>query len=473
MRGLRTYIIILSLTCGLVSSCKFGPNYQRSEPAIPEQYRFDPNPGDSLINMLWWEIFNDEELKTLIKIGLEENRDIRIAAARIQEAVAVYGFTKADIYPRLDITAQGQTGNFLQGQGAPTDGDRIDVFLVAPTLSWEIDFWGKFRRANEAARADILATEQAHRVIAISLISEIASTYFLLLDYQNRLEIARRTLDSRVKSLEIIQARFDEGTIPEIDLNQAQIQKEIAAQAVPQFERLLGKTENVMSVLIGRNPQAIQTGLGLYEQDNFTAVPAGIPSELLNRRPDVLQAEYELMAQNAQIGIAVAQRFPSISLTGTVGLISPDLSDFTDIWSVGGNLTGPIFNFGKNKRRVEIERIRTEQALAFYENTILNAFADVEDALIEIQTYNDEFSAAQRRRAAASNARELSNQRYDGGVTSYLEVLDSERSLFDAELAASETLQEKLTAYINLYKALGGGWISEEEMQQAESPDEE
>lgn len=460
----KQYISLIIVLLVVLGSCKFGPNYQRSATTVPEEYRFDPNPGDSLINLLWWDIFKDEQLQYLIHTGLEENRDIRIAAARIQEATAVYGFTRADLYPRLDITAQGQKGNFLQGQTAE-DGGNIDLVLIAPTLTWEIDFWGKFRRANEAARADILATEQAHQVVAISLISEIASTYFQLLDYRNRLDIARETLESRQYSLEIIQARFNEGTIAEIDLNQAQIQKEIAAQSVPQFERLVGKAENVLSVLIGRNPQEIQTGLGIYEQESFAGVPAGIPSELLNRRPDVLQAEYELMAQNANIGIAVANRFPSISLTGTLGVITPDLSNFTEIWSVGGNLTGPIFNFGKNKRRVEIEKIRTEQALLFYENTILNAFADVEDALLEIRTYNDELSAALRRRDAAANARELSNQRYDGGVTSYLEVLDSERSLFDAELAASQLLQSKLNSYINLYKALGGGWIREEQTQ--------
>jgi outer membrane protein, multidrug efflux system len=455
--------ILLFLT---VSACKFGPNYQRSVQDIPEQFRFDPTPDDTLVNLLWWELFEDENLKSLIKIGLQENRDIRLAVARIQEAVAFYGFTKADLYPKVDIVGQAQSGNLVGGQFT---GESIDLFLVAPAFSWELDFWGKFRRANEAARAEILATEQTHQIVAISLISEIASTYFLLLDFKNRLEIAERTLESRENSMEIIQARFDQGTIPEIDLNQAQIQKEIAAQSVPRFQRLVGKTENALGILIGRSPRAIQTGSDLYNQEISINVPAGLPSELLNRRPDVLESEYLLEAQSARIGVAVAQRFPSISLTGTYGIVSTDLSNFTDIWSVSGDIFGPLFNFGKNKRRVEIEKYRTEQALMAYEQSILVAFADVEDALIEIQTYRDELNASIRRKDAAFNAKKLSDQRYDGGVTSYLEVLEQERSLFDAELVASEVLQLQLNSYVNLYKALGGGWITEE---QAASPGE-
>ena len=295
-----------------------------------------------------------------------------------------------------------------------------------------------------------------------------------MLDYDARLETSIKTLKSRNESLRIIGERFDKGIVPEIDLNQAQIQEAIAAAAVPFYERLVAQTENALNVLLGNNPATIKRSHKLRDAVIPPEIPSGIPSSVLARRPDINQAEQLLVAQNARIGVAVAMRFPSISITGMLGAASSDLSSIASgesvIWSVGAGIVGPIFQFGKNKRRVDIERQRMYQDSIYYTQTIRQAFREVEDALIEIQTLDRESTARERQMAAAQNGAMLSTERYNGGVTSYLEVLDSERSQFNAELAASETYQLYLNAYVFLYKALGGGWISEAEMNQAQNP---
>jgi multidrug efflux system outer membrane protein len=336
---------------------------------------------------------------------------------------------------------------------------------------WELDFWGKYRRAAQAAEAELLATEYGYRSVQISLISSVAGLYFQLLDFKSRLEISKRTWETRKEGLQIIQERYNRGIIPEIDLNQAQIQEAIAAGAVPFYERLVAHTEHALSVLSGANPGPVAYGQagGLIHSPD---IPAGLPSELLERRPDILASEQEFYAQTARIGAAQAMRFPSFSLTAAFGAVSTDLSSFSAgsnlAWSLGAGITGPIFNFGKNKRRVEIERQRSEQALLAYEETVLNAFREVEDALVETETLKRELEAADRRMAAAVNAAMLSKARYDGGQTSYLEVLESERQMFNAELAAAEVRQEHLNSFVKLYKSLGGGWISEKERQESQ-----
>jgi multidrug efflux system outer membrane protein len=311
--------------------------------------------------------------------------------------------------------------------------------------------------------------------VQISLISEVVGTYFLLLDYHQRLDISRQTLESRMESLDIIEQRFSKGIIPEIDVNQAQIQKEIAAEAIPVFERLVAQTENVLSILLGRFPGDIQRGNDLHTQVIPPNIPLGLPSTLLQRRPDIVEAEHLLHAQTAQIGVAQAVRFPSISLTGIAGFASTELDDLIDdgdAWSISGGLFAPIFDFNKNKLRVVIEEERTKQALYFYQNTVLIAFREVEDALSEVHTYDDQIAAVERQYTAAKNAAFLSKMRYDKGVTSYLEVLETERQQFSAALDLSATKQEYLTSYVRLYKALGGGWLSKEEMEQEKAEQE-
>ncbi len=464
--------IILSLFILLiVSSCKVGPNYQRPVFTSPTSFRFDSisTQEDTIINLKWWELFQNDELKTLIENALEHNQNVLIAASRIEEARAIVGYNKADYWPSLGYDVSGARMQ-TNVPGSGVQGPFNDFSGVA-TLAWELDFWGKYRRATEAARAEMLASDFGHRAIQVSLISSVASTYFLLLDFDSRLDISKKTLESRRESLRIIGERFDKGIVPEIDLNQAEIQEAIAAASVPFYERLVAQTENALSILLGYNPDAIARTRTLRDETIPPDIPAGIPSTILSRRPDINQAEQMLIAQNARIGVAVAMRFPSISLTGMLGAAASDLSNVVIgdalVWSVGAGIVGPIFQFGKNKRRVDIERERMHQDSLYYVQTILKAFREVEDALVEISTLDRESIARERQMASAQNAAMLSKERYDGGVTSYLEVLDSERSQFNAELAASETYQLYLNAYVFLYKALGGGWISEEEMNQA------
>ncbi|MCD4680389.1 MAG: efflux transporter outer membrane subunit [Bacteroidales bacterium] len=456
--------IIFSLFIILViSSCKVGPNYRRPVINSPENFRFDSisTQEDTIINLKWWELFQNDELKALIDTALKYNPDVLIAASRIEESRAVVGYNKADQWPSIGYDGSGsrmQTN--VPGGGIQSPFNTISG---AANLAWELDFWGKYRMSTEAARAELLASEYGHHSVQVSLISSVASTYILLLDYDSRLAISIKTLDSRKESLRIIGERFNKGIVPEIDLNQAEIQEAIASATIPYYKRLVAQTENALSVLLGNNPGNIKRAHTLRDEVIPPEIPAGIPSSILARRPDINQAEQYLIAQNARIGVAVAQRFPSISLTGMLGAASNELSTLTTgdalVWSLSGGIVGPIFQFGKNKRMVDIERQRMYQDSIYYFQTILQAFREVEDALIEIQTLNQESIARERQMKSAQNAAMLSKERYDGGVTSYLEVLDSERSQFNAELAASEVYKLHLNAYVFLYKALGGGWI--------------
>ena len=461
------YLILVIIALLFMAGCKVGPNYERPEINTPSEYIYDPYQNDTILNIAWWDLFQDEVLDSLIREALENNLTIGQAAAVIEESRAFVSFNKANMGPKI-----GYDGSFNYSNMAdmydPEGNGNGRISAAAPILNWELDFWGKYRRGTEAARAELLASEYGYRAVQISLICEVASTYFTLLDYDQRLYTSQMTLQTRRDYLGIIQERYNKGIIPEIELNQAQIQEAIAASSVPYYERQVAVTEHALSILLGRNPGKIDRTAKLLDQPIPPEIPAGIPSQILERRPDVLYAEQMLAAQTARIGVAQAARFPSISLTGLLGIASAELSGMTlgNSWyySVGAGLMGPIFYWGQNKRRVEIERYRAEQAVQDYKSTVLQAFSDVENALINVSTTQAEYEAIIRRVDASRNANYLSKQRYDGGVTSYLEVLDSERSLFDAELSASDAYQRQLNAYVGLYKSLGGGWISREEM---------
>jgi multidrug efflux system outer membrane protein len=459
-----TLMIFVSLT-----GCAMGPDFKKPVVETPHNFRFSDSESKEVVNLKWWELFDDPVLYSLVVTALTDNKDLMIAASRIEEARAALGFTKADQYPRLDLEAGAKAGTFT---GISRSSTTDKSAFIAPVLSWEIDFWGKFRRSTEAARSELMASEYSLRTVQISLISEVVSTYFLLLDYHQRLKTSEQTLDSRLYSLDIIQKRFDKGIIPEIDLNQAQIQKEIAAGAIPLFQRLIANTENALSILMGKFPGEIKTEHDLNQQAIPPDIPSGLSSDILERRPDIAEAMYLLEAQTARIGVAEALRFPSITLTGLFGVASAELSSVStdgDIWSVGGSLFGPLFDFKKNLQRVEIEKERTKQALYRYENRVLFAFREVSNALNEVQTYKKQISSVKRKFMAAKNAAALSKMRYDKGVTSYLEVLETERTLFDVGLELSELKQQFYNAYVRLYKALGGGWLTKAEMEQTQN----
>lgn len=418
--------------------------------------------ANTISDLKWWELFDDPILFKLVNTALENNRNVKIALSNIEQARAEIGYYQADQYPALGLQGGGSTGNYGGARSTVTTGNAY----IAPMLNWELDFWGKFSRSTESAKARLLASEYGMRTIQIGLITDVVSTYYLLLDYHQRLKISRETLVSRTKSLEIIQMRFDKGIIPEIDVNQAQIQKAIAAGSIPKYERAIGNAENALGILMGQLPREIQSGQPLNLQSVPPFIPGFLPSQLLERRPEIGEAMALLKAQNEQIGIAVAQRFPAISLTGLLGVASSDLGAITTsggIWSVGAGLVSPLFDFDKSKRKVDIETEKSKQALYTYENIVLTAFSEVEDALVEIETYQRELIAAQQKVAAAHNANALSYERYDKGVSSYLEALDSERTLFEAQLELSGLKRNYFNAYVKLYKALGGGWLGEAE----------
>ncbi len=449
----------------MLQSCAVGPNFVSPEDTSPKAFKHLSQKTDSVVNLRWWEIYNDPVLDTLIITALRQNKNALIAASRVEQARANLGYNNADFGPKFGINAGVNKGNVVQGIKFD---DPLTNYSANAVVNWELDFWGKYRRGSEAAKAELLGSFYGQRTIQIALISEVAISYFQLLDYKTRLQISENTLALRDSTLQIIQHRFDEGYTHIIDVNQAEIQKAITQISIPQFKRLIAFTEHKLSVLLGKNPDSMPVLKSLQEYELPSNIPAGIPSELLQRRPDILEAKQLYRAQNAKVGVAQAMRFPSISLTGLLGLGSDDLSNLVSNglgWSVGAGLVGPLFEWGKNARRVDMEREMARQSLLNYENTVLEAFMEVENALIELSTLQDELIANEAMTAAASNASYLSRQRYYQGVTSYLEVIENQRQEFEAKLSYAENYQLLLSAFVKIYKSIGGGWVSPEELE--------
>ena len=464
-------LILICLGASFLWSCKSGQNYQGVEVAIPDQYRFsdtayqqqiarvnvDTLQVDSLANINWFDIFKDPVLDTLIQRALDTNQNLAIAAENIQQTQSALVIQRSQMLPTVGYSAGASRGNYA-GLVLPTTQN---VFTGFGSVNWEIDFWGKYRRLNEAARATILASEQGYRATQLSLMSTVAESYFQLLEYKLRLEISNQTLALRDSMQRIIEERFAKGIIAEIDLNQAQIQTAIAAGSVPVWERLIVQTENQLSVLVGELPQEIKIGTDLIDQPLDLEIPEGLPSQLLARRPDILFAEQDLIASNALIGAAKANRLPNISLTGLLGVAGSQFKSLGSggaAWNLGGSLFGPVFNWGALQRQVDIEESRTRQAVLNYERTVLEAFREVENTLVNITSLRKELIAREAHVKAALRAMFLSQERYNQGVTSYLEYLESQRQAFDAQLNFAGTKQELLPSYAQLYKALGGGW---------------
>ncbi|MCB0344127.1 MAG: efflux transporter outer membrane subunit [Bdellovibrionales bacterium] len=456
----KAVVVLLSLL--LASSCALGPDFERPEPAVPAAYKGDISGSQAITNLKWWQLYQDPVLQDLVRTALRNNQDLAAAAARIEEASAVLGFTRADLYPSLGAAGSISRNEF---KNPARDPEERRGYSLSAVLSWEPDIWGKYRRASEAARAEMRASEYFYRAATLSLVARVANAYFLILDLDNRIAIASRTLQSRRKSTEIIQARFDKGYVSKLDLYQAQVEEQSAAVAVFSFTRQLKYAENALSILLGRLPGDIPRSQSLETRKLLPAVPTGMPSELLQRRPDVLAAEELLHAQMARIGVAQALRFPSISLSAAFGIETLAFSslnlDRDQFWSIGGDLFGPVLSADRNVSRVEVEKARTKQLALAYESTVLNAFREVEDSIAAVNTFASEYEARAFQVEAGRNASILSRARYDAGETSYLEVLDTERSLFRDELAESEALRNRFNSLVQLYMVLGGGWEAE------------
>ncbi len=468
----RRLLAVPALAALLASSCTFGPDYQRPEVPAPATWRDIPAAeAETLANTPWWELFDDPQLQELIRAALAGNKDLAIAIERIEEARARYGFVRADLYPKVDLNATAGGLRFNTGSlvhtpegdfSTDTDGTETGLFAASADVHWEIDFFGRIRRATEAQRALFLATEEARRSTVLTLVSDVAQAYFELRSFDRRLEIARRTIVSYQEYLQLAKDRFEGGLTSELDMRQSEAELRGVEVLVFDLERLIAMKENELSVLLGRSPAAILRGRPLEEQKLPGAVPAGLPADLLDRRPDIRAAEQTLAAATANIGEAKALLFPRIALTGSLGFASSELGDVFEgdsvSWNLLGNLLQPIFNAGQNRRRVEINESQQRQVLYRYERTILLAFLETEDALVAYRKTGEQRQAQAARVLAERKVLELSDVRYRGGVTAYGEVLDAQRSLFGAELDEAATLGSHMVWLVRLYKALGGGW---------------
>ncbi len=462
----------------LATACTVGPDYKRPELALPEGWReLSANEQQTLANTPWWELFQDPELVKLIQIALAENKDLKIAVERIEEARARYGFTRAEKFPRVDgFASAGKSQSSASGVNPiPPGTDRTSsLYGVGVSAFWELDFFGRIRRATESELAQLYATEQSRRAVVLALVADVARSYIDLRDFDRRLEISRRTLESRVAYVQLARDLFEGGKTSELDLHQAEAELARTTSLVHEFEGLVRQKENELSLLLGRNPGEIGRGRGLDELSLPPATPAGLPSELLDRRPDLREAEELLAASNARIGVAKALLYPSIALTGSFGWESTELGGVFDTqsqaWSLSANLLQPIFNAGQNRRRVEVTESQQRQALYAYERSVLQAFREVEDALVGSRQTSLRRGSERERVLAERKVLELAELRYRGGVSAYLDVLDAQRSLFEAELDETSAMRDEFVSRIDLYKALGGGWPQEPEPKQEGAP---
>lgn len=452
----------LALVLMLAAGCAVGPEYKRPETPAPQTYRGGPQAPDpaSLADKDWAEVFPDPALADLIRTALAQNQDVLIAAARIEQAEAQLGITRAEQFPVVSAGIAGGRERF--GATRFTTPYTSNVVQGNIAASWELDFWGKFRRATEASRADLLAAEWNRRAVITSLIANVAGAYYQLLELDLELEISKRTLTSRQESLQLTQVQERQGAVSLLDVRQAEQLVYNAAQTIVDIQRRSEQEENFISVLLARNPGPISRGRKLIEQPHDPVVPAGLPSSLLQRRPDIQLQEARLIAANARIGVARAAFFPSISLTATGGVASASLSDLfkgpAGMWSFLGSLTQPIFEGGRLKSQAKLAEAREKETLIVYQQTIQQAFREVSDALVGYRK-NREFRQQQELLANSTrDALSLSEQRYRGGAASYLEVLDSNTRTFAAELGLAQAQLKELLSLVQLYNALGGGW---------------
>jgi multidrug efflux system outer membrane protein len=449
----------------LLAGCSVGPDYKRPELSIPDDFRGRapdaPAGAESLGDVGWWQIFQDETLQSLIRTALAENYDLRIATARILDARARVTINRSFQFPDLRASASAPY-TYQPGDLAPSQFRETLNPVGSFDMFWELDFWGRFRRSTEAARADLLSSESARRFVVTTLVSDVATAYFQLRELDLELEISKRTLASRQNSLRLVKLRQEGAVASMMDVRQAEVLLYTAAETVPDVERRIEQTENLISILLGRNPDAVPRGRPLLQQLALPAIPAGLPSSLLERRPDVQDAEGQLAAATARIGVAKSDYFPRIFLTGVAGAggIKIDSSWFgpQGILAVAPQLTLPIFNTGRIGAGVDSATAQAQEALERYRQTIVQAFREVADSLVEHRKRGESRVQQELLVTSLRDAARLADVRYRGGVTSYLEVLDTERQLFDAELLLAQTQRDELLAVVRLYRALGGGW---------------
>ena len=457
---------------GLFAACSFAPKYNRPDLPLPDQFA-DTTAASETIRADWWTLFGDTTLNALVEEALRNNQDLAAAAARVEQARAIAGVAKAALYPEINVQGSASRTQIpgTQFSTAPGAENPFNSFDLLGTISYELDFWGKLRNANKAARNEMLATEEGRRNVGLTLISDVITTYFDLLSLDRALAVARSTLESRQESVRLQNLRYEAGSISQLDLSQAQAELAATEATVPVFERQMRAAENRMAVLLGRIGGSVARGENGDRIDAVVSpeIPVGLPSELIARRPDVMSAEFAMIGSNANIGAARAAYLPSISLTGFGGWQSDELSQLitknTDVWQASVGVFQTIFAPGRTQRQVDLAWGLYRETLANYIRSVQSAFAEVQDALVARRANVLIREAEDREVAARTTALELSQIRYDAGESSYIEVLDAQRQLFQAQILQAQARSNELAAFVQLFKSLGGGWESEDQMK--------
>jgi len=474
--------LVITFGClALLTGCATGPDYKRPTVDAPASFRSAPAAAatNSFADLPWWDVYKDETLKTLIHAALTNNYDVRIAASRVEQARAISAQARAQFLPSVGYGGGVSSGrNEFLGTPNPNGGDTGDAALATLSAAWEIDLWGRIRRLNESAQARFLATEEVRRGVTISLVSELAFAYIELLELDLQLQIAQRTTNSFTETLRLFNDRLEGGIASRLDTSRAQGALATTASRVPEIERLIAIKENQINVLLGRNPGPVERSATLLEQSLPPEVPAGLPSALLERRPDIKAAEQNLRSANAQVGVATADFFPRIGLTALLGKVSPEVSDFTEssanMWSIAANATGPLFQGGALRARKRQAVALWEQAKLEYEQRVIGAFQEVSDALVSREKYAESRVQFEQAVTAYQEAVTISMQRYLSGNASYFEVLEAQQLLFPAEISLARAEANQLLVIIQLYRSLGGGWNLEDPTSTGEnlvSPD--
>lgn len=464
MRRLLIFMLASSL-----AGCMVGPDYRRPTVDIPDSFRYGEKDARDTANCEWWRQFQDPALDGLIVEALANNKSVRIAAANIEQAAGLLTQTRAPLFPQASYGANATRQRASEKNASPfpiTVSNPFNSLQIFGGVNWEIDLWGRIRRLSESARANLLASEEARRGVILSLVATVAGNYLQLRGLDEQAAIARRNLATYAESVKLFELQFQYGQISMMNVEQARTQLETAAAAIPQIEFQIVQTENALSILLGRNPGPIARGRSLNDLA-IPAVPAGLPAQLLERRPDLTHAEQNLIAANAQIGAAKALYFPTISLTGSMGNQSDDLSKLfkgpARVWSYAGSISGPIFTAGAVSGQVEQAEAGQKAALLAYESAIQSAFADVENALAARAKLAEQLAAQDRLVKSSKNFENLARLLYDGGYSPYSTVLQAQQQLFPAELNQAQYRALLLAGYVNLYKAMGGGWVNEAE----------
>jgi multidrug efflux system outer membrane protein len=455
-------LILLSMAALIaLAGCTVGPKYQRPSLNVPAEHRGGPSPAEaaSLADQAWWDVFHDDVLQSLIKEALKNSYDVRLAAWRVEEARANAGIVRSQVFPSVQGQVEagyGRTSQFSSGEGA--QGGLIQYNINA---AWELDLWGRIRRSNESALASYLATEEARRGVLLSLVSEVANRYFQLRELDLQLEIAQRTTGAFRETYDLFDRRLQGGAASALETSSAQASLAATAATIPDLERQIAAEENELSFLLGRNPGPIPRGAVLNDQFLPPTVPAGLPSDLLERRPDVREAEQDLISANAEVGVAEADFFPRISLTGAFGGVSPRISQIFPAgrtWTVGGGLLTPVLQGRRLREQRRAAVARWEQAKSRYEQSVTNAFNEAATALVAYQKFAEVETERTRAVDANREAVRLSNLRYTAGLSGYLEVLQAQQQLFPAEIQLAQARYNRLAALVQLYQVLGGGW---------------